>query len=119
MVASTPTTVPLMTVPFFNSMVTISRLSFCKNLTSFIFGYEVMDFLCFYSVKQGFCAYGAGVMGKDTMWWSGGGLWPWHGASGIGVQLMVAQIPPPIDVQTIQNRSGWKDERINSDTLHV
>ena len=35
-VASTPTTVPWITVPFFNSMVTCSRLSFCKNFTSFM-----------------------------------------------------------------------------------
>ena len=40
MVASTPTTVPLMTVPFFNSIVTISRFSFCRNLTSFIMIYR-------------------------------------------------------------------------------
>lgn len=36
MVASTPTTVPLTAVPFFNSIVTISRFSFCRNLTNFI-----------------------------------------------------------------------------------
>ena len=35
-VASTPTTVPCMTVPFFNSIVTCSRFSFCKNFTNFI-----------------------------------------------------------------------------------
>jgi hypothetical protein len=38
-VASTPTTVPWITVPFFNSIVTCSRFSFCRNLTSFIVGY--------------------------------------------------------------------------------
>lgn len=36
MVASTPTTVPEMTVPFLSSMVTCSRLSFWRNFTSFI-----------------------------------------------------------------------------------
>lgn len=36
MVASTPTTVPCITVPFFSSIVTCSRFSFCRNLTSFI-----------------------------------------------------------------------------------
>ena len=35
-VASTPTTVPCKTVPFFSSIVTCSRFSFCRNFTSFI-----------------------------------------------------------------------------------
>ena len=35
-VASTPTTVPWTTVPFFSSIATCSRLSFCRNLTNFM-----------------------------------------------------------------------------------
>lgn len=33
---STPTTVPVATLPFFNSIVTVSPLSFIKNRTNFI-----------------------------------------------------------------------------------
>ena len=35
--ASTPTIVPWIAVPFLSSIVTVSRLSFCRNLTSFMF----------------------------------------------------------------------------------
>lgn len=45
MVASTPTTVPCITVPFFNSIVTCSLFSFCKNLTNFILKHCVLDFV--------------------------------------------------------------------------
>ena len=44
MLASTPTIVPCITVPFFNSIVTASLLSFCSNLTSFMVDrFEVFD----------------------------------------------------------------------------
>lgn len=43
MVASTPTTVPWITVPFLSSMVTVSRFNFCRNLTNFM---AACAFLC-------------------------------------------------------------------------
>ena len=40
MLASTPTIVPLIDVPFFNSIVTTSRFNFWRNFTSFMFEFE-------------------------------------------------------------------------------
>lgn len=58
MVASTPTTVPCITVPFFSSMVTCSLFSFCKNLTNFIakqYRRTILNFRCWFAemVKSG------------------------------------------------------------------
>ena len=55
MVASTPTTVPCITVPFFSSIVTCSRFSFCRNLTSFI----VCECLVVLSFDRRLCNAGA------------------------------------------------------------
>jgi len=45
MLASTPTIVPLIDVPFFNSIVTTSRFNFWRNFTSFMFEYESKVFI--------------------------------------------------------------------------
>jgi len=45
MLASTPTIVPLIDVPFFNSIVTTSRFNFWRNFTSFMVEYESSVFI--------------------------------------------------------------------------